>query len=119
MAWVITRLCADCQDTACVKVCPVDCIYGLNVDDVNFRKQLFIDPEECINCAACEPECPWGAIFEDVAVPDLFKEDIEINARVFAAHPRDEFTTTPVPIKSHPSPEEIKANYEKWGFKNS
>src|SRR3990172_3684320 len=55
MAWVITRLCADCQDTACVKVCPVDCIYGLNVDDVNFRKQLFIDPEECINCAAYQP----------------------------------------------------------------
>ena len=80
MPWVITRLCADCQDTACVKVCPVDCIYGLTVDDGNYRKMLFIHPEECINCAACEPECPWGAIFEDAAVPDIFKEDTEINA---------------------------------------
>jgi ferredoxin len=116
MPWVITRLCADCQDTACVKVCPVDCIYGLTVEDPNYRRQLFIHPEECINCAACEPECPWGAIFEDAAVPDIFKEDIEINAQVFQVHPKEDFTTTPEPIKSHPTPEEIEANYKKWGY---
>ncbi|GJQ19678.1 MAG: ferredoxin 1 [Bacteroidia bacterium] len=116
MPWVITRLCADCVDTACVKVCPVDCIYGLTVDDPNYRKQLFIHPEECINCAACEPECPWGAIFEDAATPDVFKEDIEINVKVFEAHPKEEFTTTPDPIKSHPTPEEIEENYKKWGY---
>ena len=117
MPWVITRLCDDCQDTACVKVCPVDCIYGLTVEDGNYRKQLFIQPEECINCAACEPECPWGAIFEDSSVPQIFQEDIGINARVFEAHPKEEFTVTPEPIKSHPSPGEIESNYKKWGYR--
>ncbi len=116
MPWVITRLCADCQDTACVKVCPVDCIYGLTVEDGNYHKQLFIQPEECINCAACEPECPWGAIFEDSSVPQIFQEDIGINARVFEAHLKEEFTITPEPIKSHPSPQEIESNYKKWGY---
>lgn len=116
MPWVITRLCADCQDTACVKVCPVDCIYGLTVEDSNYQKQLWIQPEECINCAACEPECPWGAIFEDAATPDIFKEDIELNVKIFEDHPKEEFTTTPEPIKSHPSPEEIEENYKKWRY---
>jgi ferredoxin len=115
MAWVITRLCADCLDTACVEVCPVDCIYGLTAGDEQYRRQLFIHPEECINCAACEPECPWGAIFEDVVVPEIFKEDIEINAKIFDDHPKDDFTTTLDPIKQHPTPGEIDANYEKWG----
>ena len=116
MPWVITRLCADCQDVACVKVCPVDCIYGLTVEDGSYRKQLFIQPEECINCAACEPECPWGAIFEDAATPDIFKEDIEINVQVFQAHTKEELTTTPEPILQHPTPEQIDANYKKWGY---
>lgn len=116
MAWVITRLCADCVDAACVNVCPVDCIYGLTTEDPAYRKQLFIHPEECINCAACEPECPWGAIFEDASVPDIFKEDIEINARVFQDHSSDDTTTSPEPIRQHPSPEEVEANYRKWGY---
>ncbi|MEX1274835.1 MAG: ferredoxin family protein [Bacteroidota bacterium] len=116
MPWVITRLCADCQDTACVNVCPVDCIYGLTVEDSNYQKQLFIHPEECINCAACEPECPWGAIFEDSSVPEIFQEDTAINAQVFEAHPKEEFTITPEPNKSHPSPEEVEANHKKWGY---
>ncbi len=116
MPWVITRLCADCQDTACVKVCPVDCIYGLTVEDPAYQKQLFIQPDECINCAACEPECPWGAIFEDTQVPEIFKDDTEINAQIFQAHPKEEFTTTPTPILEHPSPDQIEANYKKWGY---
>ena len=116
MTWVITRLCADCQDTACVKVCPVDCIYGLTVDDMNYQKQLFIDPNECIDCAACEPECPYGAIFQDQEVPEIFQEDTQINAQIFQAHPKEEFTVTPVPILEHPSQDAVEANYEKWGY---
>jgi NAD-dependent dihydropyrimidine dehydrogenase PreA subunit len=96
-------------------VCPVDCIYGLTVSDEKYRRQLFIHPEECINCAACEPDCPWGAIFEDVAVPEIFKEDIVINAEIFDDHSKDDFTTTPDPMRQHPTPDEIGANYKKWG----
>jgi len=97
-------------------VCPVDCIYGLTVDDPNFRKQLFIDPEECIDCAACEPECPWNAIFQDAEVPDIFKEDIEINAQIFKTHPKEDFTTTPTPIRENPKQEQIAENFKKWDY---
>ena len=82
MAWVITRLCRDCVDQACVEVCPVDCIYAYDGSDAeSFPNQLYIDPEECINCGVCEPECPWEAIFEDEQVPDIFHDDIALNAK--------------------------------------
>jgi ferredoxin len=99
------------------RMCPVDCIYGLSAQDPAYRRQLFIHPDECITCAACEPECPWGAIFEDNAVPDIFKEDVEINAKVFQDHPAKEFTTIPIPILEHPSPAQIEENNKKWGYK--
>ncbi|HWD37844.1 MAG TPA: ferredoxin family protein [Fimbriimonas sp.] len=54
-------------------VCPVDCIY--EADD-----QVFINPDECIDCGLCEPECPVNAIFVDSDVPPNFKEFIELNA---------------------------------------
>ena len=117
MTWVITRLCADCQDTACVPVCPVNCIYGLTVDDTNYRKQLFIEPNECIDCGACEPECPWQAIFQDSEVPSIFLEDTELNAKVFTDHAKEEFTITPDPIQEHPTPDQVDANFQKWGYK--
>ena len=83
MAWVITRLCRDCVDQACVEVCPVDCIYGYDGSDAaTFPNQLYIDPEECINCGVCEPECPWEAIFEDEQVPDVFQEDERGHCRI-------------------------------------
>src|ERR1700740_2643306 len=64
MPWTITRLCIDCIDTGCVSVCPVDCIYEYVGDDnENFPNMLYIHPDECIDCGACEPECPWQAIF--------------------------------------------------------
>jgi ferredoxin len=59
MAYVITKLCRDCKDIACTQVCPVDCIYEYTGDDPTIPKsQLLIDPDECINCNACVPECP-------------------------------------------------------------
>ena len=52
MAWVITSLCRDCVDQSCFEVCPVDCTYEYTGDDVaSFPNQLYIDPEECIDCA--------------------------------------------------------------------
>ena len=58
MAYVVTQACVKCKYTDCVAVCPVDCFYeGENM--------LVIHPDECIDCGACEPECPSTAIFEE------------------------------------------------------
>ena len=66
MPYVISRLCIDCVDQACVEVCPVECIYELKDAPTPARpNMLYIHPTECISCGACEPECPWQAIFED------------------------------------------------------
>jgi ferredoxin len=62
MTYVVTDNCIDCRFTDCVAVCPVECFHG---DD----KMLYIDPDECIDCGACEPECPVSAIYEDGQVP--------------------------------------------------
>ncbi len=115
MAWVITKLCRDCVDQSCVEVCPVDCIYTYNGSDADsFPNQLYIDPEECINCGVCEPECPWEAIFEDEQVPEVFRDDITLNARCVDA--KDDFSVPEVEEKEKPSPEQIEANKEKWGY---
>ncbi|MFQ5457934.1 MAG: ferredoxin family protein [Myxococcota bacterium] len=115
MAWVITRLCRDCIDESCVKVCPVDCIYEYTGDDREaFPNQLYIDPEECINCSVCEPECPWEAIFEDSAVPDAFKDDIELNNRITGS--KDSFQVPEAGEKDRPTPEQVAENKRKWGL---
>jgi NAD-dependent dihydropyrimidine dehydrogenase PreA subunit len=62
MAYIITEPCVGTKDSSCVAVCPVDCIY--EGDDM-----YYINPDECIDCGACEPECPVQAIFEESAVP--------------------------------------------------
>ena len=60
MAFVITRLCRDCVDGACVDVCPCDCIleHRPASGESELPRQLFIDPSECISCNVCAPECP-------------------------------------------------------------
>ena len=75
MAYVITEPCVDVRDKACVNVCPVDCIY----EDAGNDRMLFINPEECIDCGACEPECPVSAIFAEEEVPDKWKNFVSIN----------------------------------------
>jgi NAD-dependent dihydropyrimidine dehydrogenase PreA subunit len=78
MTYVIAQPCIDAKDRSCVDVCPVDCIH-------EGPDQLFIDPEECIDCGACEPECPVEAIFPEDAVPQNWAEYIEKNKAFFAA----------------------------------
>jgi len=115
MAWVITRLCRDCVDMSCVEVCPVDCIYEHKSGATEaFPNQLFIDPEECINCGVCEPECPWEAIFEDEQVPDVFQADTPLNAQI--VDDKDSFEVPEVPEKPKPTPEQIEENKKKWGY---
>ena len=81
MAFIITSPCIGTKDTACVDVCPVDCIHPTK-DEPEFEssEMLYIDPEECIDCGACEPACPVEAIFEEDAVPDDQKDYIQKNA---------------------------------------
>ena len=115
MTWVITSLCRDCLDMSCVEVCPVDCIVEYKGDKgADWPGQLYIDPEECINCGVCEPECPWEAIFEDEQVPEVFNADVALNAKIIEI--RDDFEVPEKPDTEVPSPEQVKANKEKWGY---
>ena len=72
MTYIIAEPCIDIKDKSCVDVCPVDCIH-------EFERILIIDPEECIDCGACEPECPVEAIFPEDALPDKWNAFVEIN----------------------------------------
>ena len=72
MTYIISEPCIDIKDRSCVDVCPVDCIH-------EFERILIIDPEECIDCGACEPECPVEAIFPEDALPDKWNAFVEIN----------------------------------------
>ena len=76
MPYIITEACVDVKDKACIDVCPVDRIY-------EGAKQLFIHPDECIDCGACEPECPVTAIFPEEDTPANMKQFVQINREVF------------------------------------
>ena len=80
MTYIIAEPCVDLKDQSCIDVCPVDCIYG--VDQGNDR-QLYINPDECIDCAACEPVCPVNAIFAEEDVPTKWEGWIKVNYEYF------------------------------------
>ena len=101
MTFVVTDNCKGCRFTDCVAVCPVDCFHA---DD----EMLYIDPNECIDCGACVPECPVEAIYDEAQLPEELNHWIQVNA--------DKSPTLPViNQKQDPSPgaEERKA---KLGF---
>ena len=90
MTYIIAEPCVSTCDTACVEVCPVDCIHGpedktgageeAKAEGFDPEgKQLYIDPEECIDCGACEPECPVEAILSDTE--DGIEKWAEINRK--------------------------------------
>ena len=72
MAFIVTDNCIRCKYTDCVDVCPVDCFY----EGPNF---LAINPDECIDCALCEPECPANAIFSEDELPEEQEVFVELN----------------------------------------
>jgi len=75
MTFVVTEKCIKCKYTDCVEVCPVDCFReGPNM--------LVIDPDECIDCALCEPECPINAIFAEDDLTDNDKKYLDLNAKL-------------------------------------
>ena len=109
-------MCRDCVDMACVEVCPVDYIvqHKNKGDAAGYENQLYIDPEECINCGVCEPECPWEAIFEDEQVPTVFEEDVAENAKI--VDERDDFEVPERDDVDVPTPDQISTNKEKWAY---
>ena len=75
MTFVVTENCIKCKFTDCVDVCPVDCFH----EGPNF---LVIDPDECIDCTLCEPECPANAIFAEDELPEGQEIFIQLNAEL-------------------------------------
>jgi ferredoxin len=73
MAYIVAEPCIKCKYTDCVAVCPVECFY-------EGENSLVIHPDECIDCGACEPECPTTAIFEESALPDKWKAFVDVNS---------------------------------------
>ena len=80
MTYIIAEPCIGVKDLSCVEVCPVDCIYPA---DGEGDDMLYIDPDECIDCAACEPVCPVTAIFEESEVPEHWAQYYDININYF------------------------------------
>ena len=79
MTYVIAEPCIDVLDISCVSVCPVDCIHF----EEGVDRKLFIDPNECIDCGACEPECPVNAIFPEESLPAEWANYTAIDATWF------------------------------------
>ena len=115
MTYVVTRLCRDCLDTACTAVCPVSCIYKYVGDDAaKYPNQLYIHPGECVDCNACEPACPWEAIFPEDEVPEVFADDTTLNYAM--EDDEDDFEVMEEEEHSPPTPDEVAANKEKHGW---
>lgn len=81
MTYVITEPCVGVKDASCVDVCPVECIHALPEDDM-----YYIDPDECIDCGVCVPECPVDAIFPEEEVPEKWLPFTAKNADYFEIH---------------------------------
>lgn len=75
MTFIVVENCIKCKYTDCVEVCPVDCFH----EGPNF---LVIDPDECIDCTLCEPECPANAIFSEHDLPADQKHFLQLNAEL-------------------------------------
>jgi ferredoxin len=76
MTYVIAEPCVDVMDKTCIEECPVDCIY-------EGGRMLYIQPDECVDCGACEPVCPVEAIYYEDDVPEQWKDYTKANADFF------------------------------------
>src|SRR5687768_2680663 len=76
VTYVIAEPCVDVKDKACIEECPVDCIY-------EGKRSLYIHPDECVDCGACEPVCPVEAIYYEDDVPEQWSEYYKANVEFF------------------------------------
>ena len=90
MTYLVNDKCIKCKYTDCVEVCPVDCFY----EGPEF---LVIHPDECIDCALCEPECPIDAILSEDELPENQIDFIEINAKLADVYPNISEAKEPLP----------------------
>jgi len=91
MAMVVTEPCFGCKYTDCVVVCPAECFHeGESI--------VFIDPEECIDCGACVPECPVEAIYYEGDVPEKWHDYIELNREMAPQCPQITEKKTPLAV---------------------
>ena len=102
MPFIITDPCIETKDTACVDVCPVDCIHPRKDEpEYEAATMMYIHPEECIDCGACVPACPVAAIYESIdATPSHQKDLIEANA-VYRQGDADAFARAEAIAKAH------------------
>ena len=78
MAHIVVGRCVDCRYTDCCTVCPVDCFY-----ETTNPAMLVIDPDTCIDCELCVPECPINAVYPESECPECYEDWIEKNAELF------------------------------------
>jgi len=103
MAHIVAEPCINCKYTDCVAVCPVDCFHeGVNM--------LVIDPEVCIDCGLCPPECPVSAIYAEEDLPEKWNNFVEINARYAPEWPVIDAQKEPLPTAEEASKEDDKLN---------
>lgn len=76
VTYVIAQPCVDVKDKACIEECPVDCIY-------EGERSLYIHPDECVDCGACEPVCPVEAIYYEDDTPDEWADYYKANVEFF------------------------------------
>ena len=94
MTFVVTEACIKCKYTDCVEVCPVDCFH----EGPNF---LVIDPDECIDCTLCEPECPVDAIYSEDELPKEQAQFLQLNAELAKQWPVITQKKDPPPDADH------------------
>ncbi|HFE48107.1 MAG TPA: ferredoxin family protein [Chromatiaceae bacterium] len=104
MTFIVTDNCIRCKYTDCVEVCPVDCFH----EGPNF---LVIDPDECIDCALCEPECPAAAIYSEDDLPDDQQAFLELNAELSQQWPVITEKKDPLPDAEEWDGKENKLQY--------
>lgn len=107
MAFIVGSPCVGCKDTKCVEVCPVDCFY----EGPDF---LVINPDECIDCALCEPECPVEAIWSDDELPPEQIPFVELNAKLSEVWPNIAETKDAMAHESPYTTEEAIEHIKKY-----